>query len=304
LKPPWVYAFAIGTITAAVVATAHDHDPALAPLAPAFSEPRQITHFAVSRHLASVSLVTWNIDRGEHLAKISGELSSNTPDLCVLQEVDLNALRSGGIDVAQELGEKLHLNVVYGVEFEELGQEQGKPAYIGQATLSRLPIRAARILRFQHQSNFWKPRSWIPSSVGLFQRRLGSRMALVTELELNGRLLVVYNAHLESRSYGRIQAEQLDEILADARRYAPNTLILLAGDLNTKYLPSHFLRKLEKAGFTSATGQRIERTHAIAMSLDWIFLRGPAYVEGGRVARNFTGSDHYPVFATLVPEKL
>jgi endonuclease/exonuclease/phosphatase family metal-dependent hydrolase len=204
--------------------------------------------------------------------------------------------------VAADLANKLHLNFVYGVEFEELSQEHGRPAYIGQATLTRLPIRHARILRFQRQSGFWKPHSWIPSGLPLFQRRRGGRIALVTELEFAGRPLVVYNAHLESRSYGRIQAAQIDEMLADLRRYPPDTAIILGGDLNTKYMPSFFLHKLEKAGFHSATGQQIERTHTIAMALDWIFFRGPVKIENGRVRRDFHGSDHYPVYAELLAQ--
>jgi endonuclease/exonuclease/phosphatase (EEP) superfamily protein YafD len=99
---------------------------------------------------------------------------------------------------------------------------------------------------------------------------------------------------------GRIQADQLDELLADAKaHYPPNTAVVLGGDLNTKYLPGVFLRKLESAGFRSATGDRIERTHTIAMALDWIFVRGPVRVEEGRVRRDLRGSDHYPVYAEL-----
>ena len=117
------------------------------------------------------------------------------------------------------------------------------------------------------------------------QRRLGSRVALVTELQFAGKLLVVYNPHLESRSYGRIQIAQLDEILADlAQRYPPGTNAIIAGDINSKYYPSIFLRKLERAGFHSALGSRIERTHKIAMALDWIFVRGPFKIDEGAVA--------------------
>jgi endonuclease/exonuclease/phosphatase family metal-dependent hydrolase len=137
----------------------------------------------------------------------------------------------------------------------------------------------------------------------LLQRRLGNRIALVTDLVFHDHLLVVYNLHLESRSMGRIQADQLDEVLADAKkRYPPNTAIVLAGDLNTKYLPSAFLHKLEREGFHSATGERIERTHVIAMTLDWIFVRGPIHIEDGRVRRDFHGSDHYPVYAEIVAQ--
>ena len=249
---------------------------------------------------SSARVVSWNIDRGERLDMVASELERVPADICLLQEVDLYTKRAGQRDVGSELANRLHLNLAYAIEFEELGQEQGKPAFIGQATLSLLPIRQSRVLRFELQSGFWKPRPWMPASIPLMQRRLGSRIALVTELDFNGRLLVVYNAHLESRSYGRIQAHQIEEILADCLRYPPDTAIILGGDLNTKYLPSFFLHKLEQQGFHSATGEKIERTHTIAMALDWIFARGPVKLGEGAVRRDFKGSDHYPVYGELV----
>jgi endonuclease/exonuclease/phosphatase (EEP) superfamily protein YafD len=110
---------------------------------------------------------------------------------------------------------------------------------------------------------------------------------------------VVYNAHLESRSMGLIQAAQLDEMLADLKTYPPGTAAILGGDLNSKYFPSNLLHRLENDGFHSALGERIERTHAIAMALDWIFERGPFEWSGGSVRRDLKGSDHYPLYATL-----
>lgn len=251
---------------------------------------------------SAVRVVSWNIDRGSHLDLISSELKKEPVDLLLLQEVDWNAARSGQLDVAAELAHRLTLNMAYAIEFEELSQERGKPAYIGQATLSRFPIRRSRVLRFARQSNFWKPHAWIPSNLPLMQRRLGSRIALVTDLDWNGKLLVVYNAHLESRSMGLIQAAQLDEMLADLKTYPPGTAAIVGGDLNSKYFPSTVLHKLEKDGFQSALGERIERTHAIAMALDWIFARGPFEWSGGSVRRDLKGSDHYPLYATLSPK--
>ena len=249
--------------------------------------------------LSSLRVVSWNIDQGRQLELLASELKANPADLCLLQEVDWRTERSGHRDIAAELAGRLHLNFAYGIEFEELSQERDQPAYIGQATLTRLPIVRSRVLRFHSQSGFWKPRSWIPSSLPLLQRRLGSRIALVTELEFGGRLLVVYNLHLESRSMGKIQAAQLDEVIADLNRYPPNTASVLGGDLNTKYFPSVFLRKLQRAGFQSAMGERVERTHTIAMTLDWIFARGGLSISGGTVRRDFHGSDHYPVYAEV-----
>lgn len=263
---------------------------------------RVVNSFQSDPGLKQARVATWNIDRGAKLAELSSELGKNPADLCLFQEVDWNDARSGDKDIAADLARALRFNFAYGIEFEELSQEHGKPAYIGQATLTHLPLRRARVLRFQHQSGFWKPHSWIPSDLPLFQRRRGGRIALITELEFAGKLLVVYNAHLESRSYGRIQDEQIDEMLNDLRRYPPDTAVVLGGDLNTKYMPSIFLHKLEKAGFHSATGEKIERTHAIAMALDWIFTRGPVKIEEGQVRRDLHGSDHYPVYGELVAQ--
>ena len=267
-----------------------------------FNNPRQIVTFPVDGRMRSIRVATWNIDRGTELNTIASELAQNFADLLLLQEVDWNAVRSGRLDIAKALAERLHLNLSYAIEFEELSQERGGKAFIGQATLTRLPIMTSRVLRFRMQSGFWKPHDWIPSSIPLLQRRRGSRIALVTELEFAGRPLVVYNAHLESRSMGRIQSEQLDEMLADLKRYPPDTPVLIGGDLNTKYFPSTFLHKLERAGFHSATGSRIERTHAIAMTLDWIFARG-VKIEEGTVRRDLKGSDHYPLYAELKADR-
>lgn len=270
--------------------------PSLAPAS--FNTPREIRTVAPVRDIRALRVVTWNIDRGEQLAKIGSELAGHPASLYLLQEVDWNTRRTHQADIASELAHRLHVNLIYGIEFEELSQEQGSQAFVGQATLTKLPIRQSRVLRFQNQSSFWQPHGLLPSSVPLLQRRLGSRIALVTELYFAGQLLVVYNAHLESRSMGHLQASQLDEILADVKRYPSQTAVIVGGDLNTKYFPSKFLHKLEVAGFRSATGERIERTHAIAMTLDWIFGRG-VRIEGGTVRRDFKGSDHFPLYAEL-----
>lgn len=246
-------------------------------------------------------VVSWNIDHGNDLEKLVAAMGQNHADLCLLQEVDWGTKRTREEDIAGRLARELGLNLAYAVEFEELSQEGADPAFIGQATLTRLPVRHSRVLRFEHQSGFWKPRDWIPSSLPLMQRRLGGRLALVSELEFGGQLLVVYNAHLESRSYGRIQNQQLDEILADfERNYPPQTAVILGGDLNTKYFPSWFLHKLENAGFRSVLGQRVERTHTIAFALDWIFFRGAVQARAGGLEKSWKGSDHYALRAEIV----
>lgn len=267
-----------------------------------FQTPREIRTTKPVRNLRSIRIATWNIDRGTRAGKLVADLEENPAALCLFQEVDWGTKRTDGADVAAELAKQLHLNAVYGVEFEELSQGRNhRSAYIGQATLTKLPIENTRILRFRHQSGWWKPRAWMPSKMPFMQRRVGSRMALVTELRFAGRLLVVYNAHLESRSLGKRQFQQLGEILADTKRYPTGTAIIIGGDFNSKYLPSKYLKKMKRAGYRSALGQRIERTHKIAMALDWIFVKGPVQLRDGTVRKDLdNASDHYPVFAELM----
>jgi len=255
--------------------------------------------FTPPRALESVRVVDWNIDRGTRLEQISAVLERERPDLCLLQEVDRFDRRSGNQDVAKDLAHRLNLNYVFGPSWQELSQGSAeRPAIQGQAILTRLPLRNVRILKFRRQSGWWQPRPYIPN-MPIMQRRLGGRIALVAELEMQGRLLVVYDVHLESRSLGSLQSEQMDEILADSRRYPAGTSILLGGDFNTKYNAGAFLRKLDGDGWRNAFGDRTPRTHAIFGNLDWIVTRGPIETRDARVVRGSRGSDHFPVAALL-----
>lgn len=248
---------------------------------------------------AACRTVTWNIDRGYDLAKIESTLKKLQAPLLFLQEVDLHSRRTHNADVARALAQALGYNYAFGTAFQEMGQSvEGQPGYQGQATLCRCPILNARVLRFKRQSNWWKPHGFIPNT-GFFQRRLGGRIALVTELSLGRSRVVAYNVHFESRSAGAIQAAQLNELLADLDRYPPGTPAMIAGDLNSKYNPSEVLHFLQRKGFRSVLGEKIERTHVIIGYFDWIFYRGPWKVEDARVMRGSHASDHDPVVAQL-----
>jgi endonuclease/exonuclease/phosphatase family metal-dependent hydrolase len=249
-----------------------------------------------------LNILDWNIDRGTRLDRIGRGMEAQQPDLAILQEVDFNARRSNRVDVAQELAKRLNMNFVFATEFQELGQgSSDEPAYHGQAILTSLPILSTHMLRFQNQSGFWKPHAYLPAW-GLFQRRLGGRIALVAEIEFNGRPLVIYNLHLESRSAGSIQLAQLNEVLADTARYPKDTPTMIAGDLNTKY--RHSMKEvgqvLSDAGYENAFGGRHERTHMIVGLVDYIFVRGSIRVENAKVHREMHGSDHFAISGRLM----
>ncbi len=72
-----------------------------------------------------IQVVDWNIDRGLKLAGVIDFLDSTNADLILLQEVDLNANRTNKLNVAREISLKLHLNYIFGREFQELTQAHG-----------------------------------------------------------------------------------------------------------------------------------------------------------------------------------
>ena len=111
--------------------------------------------------------------------------------------------------------------------------------------------------------------------VEVFGVDLNGRMALVVEIEAGGATLVIYNVHLERRDSESLRLLQLEEIVADAKRYQPGTPLILAGDFNTSSHDSPVIKRLGEAGFRNALERETEATNLKGASLDWIFVRGP-----------------------------
>ena len=121
-------------------------------------------------------------------------------------------------------------------------------------------------------------------------------MALVTELALGGKKLVIYDLHLESQSGDALRLAQLMEIVHDSQRYPPGTPVVVAGDLNTMSSPSPLQRYLLATGFRDACERCATRaTKPSGKTLDWVFTRGPVICSQTVVHQNISASDHYPV---------
>jgi len=252
----------------------------------------------------SIRVVNWNINRGLRLQKVIEFLASAKADVILLQEADLNARRTYHLNIAKEIAQKLQMNYVFGREFQELTQgSRTSPAYHGQATLSRWPLSNSRILRFQKQSNFWRPRWFLPE-IEPFQERIGGRLALACETTIAGKRLVTYNLHLESKSDDALRCCQLDETLDDARRYDANTPIVLAGDLNLDASVGPASVSISQAQFQDLfANHHIPTTPGSFLdpgrTIDWIFARGPIRASQPQVGRAVSASDHYPLSVTL-----
>jgi endonuclease/exonuclease/phosphatase family metal-dependent hydrolase len=252
----------------------------------------------------SIRVVNWNIDRGLRLQSVVAFLAGAKADVILLQESDLNARRTHHLNVAKEIALKLQMNYVFGREFQELTQgSRSSPAYHGQATLSRWPLSNPRIIRFQKQSNFWRPRWFLPG-IEPFQERIGGRLALVCETTIAGKRVVTYNLHLESKGDDALRCSQIEETLEDARRYDASMPIVLAGDLNLDASGGPAATAIDGAQFQDAFAkQHVPTTpHSFlepGRVIDWIFTRGPVLASQAQVHRSVSASDHYPLSTTL-----
>jgi endonuclease/exonuclease/phosphatase family metal-dependent hydrolase len=257
------------------------------------------------RPLQRMRVVNWNIERGLQLPQIIDFLDAQNADLLILQEVDLNARRTGRLNVAEEIARRLQMNYVFGREFEELTQgSRTSPAYHGQATLSRCRLMNPRVIRFRRQSSFWHPRWFLPRTEP-FQKRIGGRIALVADLAHGEKCLTVYNLHLESRGNSDLRRAQLGEVLLDAAKFAPQSPVLVGGDLNFDASSALLAGATQRLGLRSAIELPSPYTTPARWlfqrprSIDWAFLSGPIEADRGLVRGDINASDHYPISFTI-----
>jgi endonuclease/exonuclease/phosphatase family metal-dependent hydrolase len=253
----------------------------------------------------TIRVVNWNIDRGSRLPEVIDFLAAQDADLLLLQEADLNAKRTHRVNVAEEIARKLQMNYVFGMEFEELTQgSRISPAYHGQATLSRWRLMNPRVIRFQRQSDFWRPRWFLPRTAP-FQERLGGRIALAVDVNVVGRMVSTYNLHLESRGDDDLRSSQLGEVLEAARQAAQIPSTIIAGDLNFDVSKGAAAKTLRAAGFRSVFGEArfITRPphHPLGSprSIDWALVSGSVEQADAQVYGSVKASDHYPLSFTL-----
>ena len=148
------------------------------------------------------------------------------------------------------------------------------------------------------------PRWWVPNAA-LFQERLGGRIALVTEVQIAGRPVAVYNLHLESRGADQLRILQLQEVLADTLTVPPTTPVIVAGDMNFDMSQPSVAGLIEHSGLCDVIGPHPAPTtprrrlfHA-GRPIDRDLERGPVRWEAITVHRSVEASDHYPLSFTL-----
>ena len=199
-----------------------------------------------------------------------------------------DALRNADIIALQEMDEvgveriarALDLNYIY----YPGSIHPTRHRYFGPALLTRWPIEETRKLILPHQ--------------GLVRHQ--RRNATAATIIVRGACVRAYAVHLETqlRASPRQREDQVDAILEDAAAFP--CPVIVAGDFNSWGIGRHF----EQKGYAWPT-RRVGKTITV-FSWDHIFVRGldlPDSAYAGKVSKVHGASDHYPVWATLIPRQ-
>ena len=204
----------------------------------------------------TLRVVCWNIERGRHWREavqlIQSHPALREPDVVLLSEMDMGMARSGNEHTTREMAVALGMNYAYGVEYVELsGGDTAEQAtatgpsdygYHGNAVLAKFPLANVRLLRFPGIERWY----------GTDQHRLGGRIAVIAEIELNGTSVTLISTHYESDLGDHASRERESRmILAELAEHAPEGPVIFGGDLNTVHTRPA-VTMLEDAGFDFA----------------------------------------------------
>jgi endonuclease/exonuclease/phosphatase family metal-dependent hydrolase len=270
--------------------------------------------YAVGRFLISSGLlrkvgISSNQKRprqvGENIRRTAEIFNTNklmpVPDVVALQEADKQTTRAGGHHVARELAEAMKLSWVHApagiprgqkpvarqwwLDFEEqIGlHDEGDT---GVALLSRFPMEDVTRLDLPWHECPWRP-----------------RLAMAATISLGNKKLRILNAHVDPHAAIGGQLEQLEVLVAEAKKHTGPTLIV--GDFNTlsRYKCAETRSFMEARGFQTPipTGTATWRGAGIRLHADWIFYRDVRITNWG-VARPLNVSDHWPIWAEVMAE--
>ncbi len=184
-------------------------------------------------------VVEWNIERGARLEGIIEVLNAHPvlrfADLLLLNELDDGMVRSGNLSIARELSRALEAHAVFGVEYLELTMGVGKEikltgentsALHGNAILTRHTFSKPRIIRLPRCENNFESK----------ERRIGGRIGILLDLEIDDTSFVVGNTHLDVVNTPRCRGTQMRAMLqAVQTRLEPGSTrpAIVGGDLNT-----------------------------------------------------------------------
>jgi endonuclease/exonuclease/phosphatase family metal-dependent hydrolase len=239
----------------------------------------------------TLRVMTYNIEAGNgNIGRVADAIGALSPDVVALQEVDVHwSDRSGFVDQAAALGDRLHMEVRFAPIYRLAGVGTAVPREFGVALLSKFPIVSWRndtITRLSTQDANPSPRP----APGL----------LDAMLDVHGTAVRVFNTHLDYRADPRVRRQQVTEMLAFIGSATSPTLVF--GDLNAPPDAPELGPLLERlhdawppangSGFTYPATAPVKR-------IDYVLTSRHFGVTSASVGAT-QASDHRPVIADLV----
>ena len=193
----------------------------------------------VATPLKSARIVFWNAERLKYLGPSVDLLGSLDADAYLLCELDLGMARSGNLHTTRQLAEGLGGGHVFGTEFVELGLgdarerewfagEKNASGLHGAAIISRRTLQRPRLLRLETSGR------WFDGAFG--ERRVGGRIAIMAELEIDKTPVLLVSVHYESHTGPADRLAQTRLMLDEIDHVAPGHSVLIGGDFNTNTL--------------------------------------------------------------------
>jgi endonuclease/exonuclease/phosphatase family metal-dependent hydrolase len=233
-----------------------------------------------------LSILSYNIHHGEgrdgcvNLQRLADIITSRSPDLVALQEVDRNKKRTGYVNQVAELSVRTGMEAAFSVSIDS-----GKSGQYGNMVLSRFPILHSETYPLPGE-----PRSLLEIHVEI------ANSANYAES------ILFYSTHLDLEQKPRLQSVQKIRRIVTS---FPGRPVILAGDLNAEPNSPAILQLL--MFMASATAGKVLETCANdgsgknAQQIDYILYR-PAFrwqVLETEVLDEPTASDHFPLLAQL-----
>ena len=189
--------------------------------------------------LSSARIVFWNAERLKYLAPSIAMLSAAGADAYVLCELDLGMARSGNIHTTEGLAQGLGAGYIFAVEFVELGLGDSRErvwhkgatntsGLHGAGLVSRHVLLRPRLLRLETSGR------WFDGKFG--ERRVGGRIAIMAELAIGGKPVLLVSVHYESHTGPDDRLAQTRLLLDTIDRFNPGQPVLIGGDFNTNTL--------------------------------------------------------------------
>ncbi len=294
---------------------------------------------------ARARVAFWNAERLKYQAPSAGLMASLRADVLMLCELDLGMARTGNRHTTSDLADTLGQGYVFGAEFVELGLgdlreqkahagETNSAGIHGGGFVSGVALARPALVRLETSGRWFD---------GVFhERRVGGRIAMLAEVTVAGRSVLLASVHYESHTGPGDRLLQTRTLLDAIDRHAPGMPVLIGGDFNTssreyeeKRDPAFLARALKADpdrlvapmayepmfGLLKQRGYDWETCNAPGPTqrtrpdgtpapplgrIDWLFARGLVCSEAATVpavdASGIAISDHEVLAVTIAPK--